>query len=184
MDEKGAKRSPHPRELNPRISERTDWAIRRAMDSDPDIRPSSCREFVEDLVGKSTRKSTVTTPALDKTEAKQPIETIWFMAYIDDQGKQHVVKGTAKAIRRSFKDGILEDPFKYKLAKSVEGPFEEMKVFPEFRDLAVHLTKPNSTPNSKPSLPTLRRIPPQNLPKPWLDLIAPNLAPHPGFTMW
>ena len=71
------------------------------------------------------------------------------MSYIDDQGKQHVVKGTAKAIRRSFKDGILEDPFKYKLAKSVEGPFEEMKVFPEFRDLAVHLTKPNSTPNSK-----------------------------------
>jgi hypothetical protein len=119
------------------------------MDSDPDIRPSSCREFVEDLVGKSTRKSAVTTPALDKTEAKQPIETIWFMAYIDDQGKQHVVKGTAKAIRRSFKDGILEDPLKYKLAKSVEGPFEEMKVFPEFRDLAVHLTKPNSTPNSK-----------------------------------
>ena len=140
---------PTPRELNPRISERTDWAIRRAMDSDPDIRPSSCREFVEDLVGKSTRKSTVTTPALDKTEAKQPIETIWFMSYIDDQGKQHVVKGTAKAIRRSFKDGILEDPLKYKLAKSVEGPFEEMKVFPEFRDLAVHLTKPNSTPNSK-----------------------------------
>ena len=71
------------------------------------------------------------------------------MAYNDDQGKQHVVKGTAKAIRRSFKDGILEDPFKYKLAKSVEGPFEEMKLFPEFRDLAVQLTKPNSTPNSK-----------------------------------
>jgi hypothetical protein len=35
------------------------------------------------------------------------------------------------------------------LAKSLEGPFEEMKIFPEFRDLAVQLTKPNSTPNSK-----------------------------------
>jgi serine/threonine protein kinase len=140
---------PTPRELNPRISERTDWAIRRAMDSDPDIRPSTCREFVEDLVGKSTRKSAVTTPVLEKTNIKQPSEPIWFMAYNDDQGKQHVVKGTAKAIRRSFKDGILEDPFKYKLAKSVEGPFEEMKLFPEFRDLAVQLTKPNSTPNSK-----------------------------------
>jgi hypothetical protein len=119
------------------------------MDSDPDLRPSSCREFVEDLVGKSTRKSAVTTPALEKTNIKQPSEPIWFMAYNDDQGKQHVVKGTAKAIRRSFKDGILEDPLKYKLAKSLEGPFEEMKLFPEFRDLAVHLTKPNSTPNSK-----------------------------------
>jgi serine/threonine protein kinase len=140
---------PTPRELNPRISERTDWAIRRAMDSDPDIRPSSCREFVEDLVGKSTRKSAVNNKALEKPNVKQPSEPIWFMAYTDDQGKQHVVKGTAKAIRRSFKDGILEDPFKYKLAKSVEGPFEEMKIFPEFRDLAVQLTKPNSTPNSK-----------------------------------
>ena len=140
---------PTPRELNPRISERTDWAIRRAMDSDPDIRPSSCREFVEDLVGKSTRKSAVNNTALEKPNVKQPSEPIWFMAYTDDQGKQHVVKGTAKAIRRSFKDGILEDPFKYTLAKSLEGPFEEMKIFPEFRDLAVQLTKPNSTPNSK-----------------------------------
>ena len=140
---------PTPRELNPRISERTDWAIRRAMDSDPDTRPSSCREFVEDLVGKSTRKSAVNTPALEKTNIKQPSDPIWFMAYNDDLGKLHVVKGTAKAIRRSFKDGILEDPGKYKLGKSAEGPFEEMKIFPEFRDLAVHLTKPNSTPNSK-----------------------------------
>ena len=140
---------PTPRELNPRISERTDWAIRRAMDSDPDIRPSSCREFVEDLVGKSTRKSAVNNTALEKPNVKQPSEPIWYMAYTDDQGKQHVVKGTAKAIRRSFKDGILEDPFKYTLAKSLEGPFEEMKIFPEFRDLAVQLTKPNSTPNSK-----------------------------------
>ena len=60
-----------------------------------------------------------------------------------------MVKGTAKAIRRSFKDGILEDPLKYKLGKSAEGPCEEMKIFPEYRDLAVDLTKPNSTPNSK-----------------------------------
>jgi len=140
---------PTPRELNPRISERTDWAIRRAMDSDPDTRPSSCREFVEDLVGKSTRKSAVNTPALEKSETKQATDPIWFMSYNDDLGKLHVVKGTAKAIRRSFKDGILEDPGKYKLGKSAEGPFEEMKIFPEFRDLAVHLTKPNSTPNSK-----------------------------------
>ncbi|NBR05892.1 MAG: serine/threonine protein kinase [Planctomycetes bacterium] len=140
---------PTPRELNPRISERTDWAIRRAMDSDPDIRPSSCREFVEDLVGKSTRKSTVNNAALEKANIKPPSEAIWFMAYNDDQGKQHVVKGTAKAIRRSFKDGILEDPIKYKLGKSAEGPFEDMKIFPEFRDLAVHLTKPNTNANSK-----------------------------------
>jgi len=140
---------PAPRELNPRISERTDWAIRRAMDSDPDNRPSSCREFVEDLVGKSTRKSSVTNPTLEKPEVKQTTDAIWFMAYNDDLGKLHVVKGTAKAIRRSFKDGILEDPGKYKLSKSAEGPFEEIKIFPEFRDLVVHLTKPNSTPNSK-----------------------------------
>lgn len=139
---------PAPRELNPRISERTDWAIRRSMDSDPDIRPSSCREFVEDLVGKSTRK---TSPDESKTpdKTKQPVQEIWFMAYLDEKAKQHVVKGTAKAIRRSFKDGILEDPQRFKLAKTAEGPFEDMKNYPEFRDLAVQLTKPNPNPNTK-----------------------------------
>ena len=38
------------------LSERVDWAIRRAMSADPDQRPAICREFVEDLTGHSTRQ--------------------------------------------------------------------------------------------------------------------------------
>src|SRR5262249_42699956 len=44
---------PAPKELRPALSERVDWAIRRAMSAEPDRRPASCREFVEDLTGQS-----------------------------------------------------------------------------------------------------------------------------------
>src|SRR5438477_3086250 len=40
---------PPPRKLNPKISERTDAAIQRAMHYDAAKRPQSCREFVADL---------------------------------------------------------------------------------------------------------------------------------------
>ena len=43
-----------PRKVNRDLSERVDWAIRRAMSPDPVQRPESCREFVEDLTGQST----------------------------------------------------------------------------------------------------------------------------------
>src|SRR5713226_8503421 len=45
-----------PRKLNPGLTERTDWAIRRAMSAEPTERPANCREFIEDLTGHSTRK--------------------------------------------------------------------------------------------------------------------------------
>src|SRR5262249_60729966 len=44
---------PAPRELNRAVSERVDWAIRRAMSAEPSLRPATCREFVEDLTGQS-----------------------------------------------------------------------------------------------------------------------------------
>src|SRR3954447_1284512 len=44
---------PAPKELNPAVSDRVDWAIRRAMSAEPGQRPSSCREFLEDLPGQS-----------------------------------------------------------------------------------------------------------------------------------
>src|SRR5437764_747534 len=34
---------PSPKELNPALSDRVDWAIRRAMSAEPGQRPSSCR---------------------------------------------------------------------------------------------------------------------------------------------
>ncbi len=46
---------PAPREIDPTISERMDWAIRRAMHATPEARPATCREFIEDVTGQSTR---------------------------------------------------------------------------------------------------------------------------------
>ena len=45
-----------PSQIVPDLSERINWAILRAMSADPEKRPDSCREFVEDLTGYSTRK--------------------------------------------------------------------------------------------------------------------------------
>ncbi len=52
-----------PRELVPDLSERVDWAIRRSMSADPTQRAASCREFIEDLTGHSTRKLADAQPA-------------------------------------------------------------------------------------------------------------------------
>jgi serine/threonine protein kinase len=59
---------PPPKELNPALSERVDWAIRRAMSAEPGQRPASCREFLEDLTGQSRNAppaAAAATPAAD-----------------------------------------------------------------------------------------------------------------------
>ncbi|MBM3993258.1 MAG: serine/threonine protein kinase [Planctomycetes bacterium] len=126
-----------PRQLNPELSERTDWAIRRAISPDPAHRPESCREFVEDLTGQSTQMSAVS-PTL--ADVGTPY---WYMVYTDDIGVVHTVKGTAKGIRRSFKEGLLGDAENIRVALTKSGPFESLKTFPEFRDLVVD---PSSVP--------------------------------------
>ena len=133
-----------PREINPKISERTDWAIRRAMDGDPEVRPKTCREFVEDLTGQSTRNSGVIPAATTAINSAEKPPEIWFLAYLDEDGKHMVVKGSAKAIRRSFKEEMLEDPSKYRVSKKKEGPFKAMREVAEFRDLAIQLSKAKS----------------------------------------
>src|SRR5262245_57003671 len=45
-----------PKQLVPDLSDRVNWAILRAMSADAEQRPTSCREFIEDVTGKSTRK--------------------------------------------------------------------------------------------------------------------------------
>ena len=46
-----------PRQLVPELSEHVDRAILRAMRPNPDQRPATCREFVEDLAGTNTTSS-------------------------------------------------------------------------------------------------------------------------------
>jgi eukaryotic-like serine/threonine-protein kinase len=126
-----------PRKLNPEVSERVDWAIRRALSSEPMHRPESCREFVEDLTGHSTKK-------LSSTEAgiERPAD-FWYMVYTDEGGVVHTVKGAAASIRRSLKDGLLGDAEQIRVARTKAGPFESMRHFPEFRDLVL---QPSNTP--------------------------------------
>src|SRR5262249_14448746 len=89
------------RELVPTLSERIDWAIRRGMSADPNQRPATCREFVEDLPGHSTRK-------LSPLEGTA-IGDLWYLVYRDEDGVLHTVKGSLTGIRRSLKEGLLGD---------------------------------------------------------------------------
>jgi serine/threonine protein kinase len=119
-----------PRQLVAELSERIDWAILRAMSADPDKRPATCREFVEDLTGHSTRR----VAALDCSAA---VQERWYLVYRDDQGVTHTVKGSTSAIRRSLKDGVLGDASNVRASRSKTGPFEPLRNFPEFRDFVV-----------------------------------------------
>jgi eukaryotic-like serine/threonine-protein kinase len=146
-----------PRKTVPSLSERIDWAIRRAMSADTEQRPTSCREFVEDLTGRSTRKL----PSAGEIAASADI---WFLVYKDDEGVTHTVKGSVPAIRRSLKDGLLGDASNVRASRTKTGPFENLRSYPEFRDmvvapapLAVPRTGGSPTPPEAPTLP-------QNLP--------------------
>lgn len=124
-----------PREINANISERLDWAIRRAMSANPDQRPSTCREFFEDLTGQSTRPV-----------PQQPVsQDLWYMVYKDDEGTVHTVKGTTDNIRKAYRDGLLGDADHIRAARSKQGPFQPLKGFPEFRDLVM---EPEAAPST------------------------------------
>jgi serine/threonine protein kinase len=131
-----------PRQLVPELSERVDWAIRRAMNADPEKRPASCREFIEDLTGKSTRR-------LPSVDSATPQQDLWYLVYKDETGAPHTVKGTVSAIRRSLRDGLLGDASNVRASRSKAGPFEPLRGYPEFRDLVVE-----AVPASPPSLPS------------------------------
>jgi serine/threonine protein kinase len=135
------------RQVVPDLSERIDWAIRRAMSADPEKRPSTCREFVEDITGHSTRKIT---PA----ENSEPAADLWYLVYKDELGTTHTVKGTTSAIRRSLKEGLLGDASSVRASRVKTGPFDPVRSYPEFRDLVLApaaLEQPTvSSPRSTP----------------------------------
>jgi serine/threonine protein kinase len=119
-----------PKELVSSLSDRVDWAIIRAMSADPNRRPASCREFVEDLTGHTTRRVSGSNTGL-------PVTEVWYLVYKDDLGTTHTVKGSTSAIRRSLKDGLLGDAENVRASRSKSGPFESLRSYPEFRDLLV-----------------------------------------------
>lgn len=131
---------PPPRSLVPELSERTDWAIRRAMASDPELRPATCREFVEDLTGRTTRKA-LAAPEVDKDP--------WYLRYLDDQGTEVAVKGSRAAVRRSLREGLLGDASNVQGSRSRQGPYLPLRDLPEFRDLTLPLPSQAQHPAAK-----------------------------------
>jgi serine/threonine protein kinase len=118
-----------PRKLNPDLSERLDAVILRAMNADPEQRPASCREFVDELTGQSTRQAA--SPASGSTA-----HDLWYLLYKDEEGAPHMVKGTVSAIRRSLKENLLGDATNIRAGKTKAGAFEPLRSYREFRDLA------------------------------------------------
>ena len=137
-----------PRKIVRELSERVDWAIRRAMAVQPDHRPATCREFVEDLTGHSTRR-------VPTTDAEAAAGEVWYLVYVDDGGEQHTVKGGTSAIRRSLKEGLLGDAANVRAARSKAGPFEALDAYPEFRDLVLATAPPGLPgPAAAPAAPS------------------------------
>jgi serine/threonine protein kinase len=139
-----------PKTLTPELSERVDWAIRRSMSGNPDQRPASCREFVEDLYGKSTRPQSQ--PITDQQAGGD--QDVWYLVYHDENGESHTVKGPTEGIRRALRDRLLGDTGNIVACRHKQGPFLPLKNYPEFRDLIVApetVAPPTITPTKGPS---------------------------------
>jgi serine/threonine protein kinase len=136
-----------PRKLTPGLSERLDWAIRRAMSAQADMRPASCREFVEDLTGHSTRR-------VPTTDSSTPMVELWYLVYQDDAGAKHTVKGSTSAIRRSLKEGLLGDAANIRASRAKQGPFDPLRGYPEFRDMVVPGAAPSAMGAAEATVPT------------------------------
>lgn len=119
-------------ELAPNLSQRAEWAIRRAMNPDPSQRPGSCREFIEDLTGQSEPSPTASAEDLTVTVA-----SLWHVLYRDPEGVIHTTRETTDGVRSALKEGSLGAVAELRLGRRPQGPFEPARNFPEFRDLAL-----------------------------------------------
>ncbi len=145
---------PAPREVNPNISERVDWAIRRAMSADPEQRPASCKEFVEDLTGASLRKSPPQAAEEPSHSGQHSSTDLWYLVYRDEDGQTHTVKGSSEGIRRALRDGLLGDSSNVRAARTKQGPFQGLHTYPEFRDLVIAPAPLKPTTGTHPPVPS------------------------------
>lgn len=150
------------------LSERIEGAIHRAMHSDPEQRPASCQEFINELLGGSGPSSGSRRTPLVRKESKA--SDLWYLVYKDDAGTSHTSKGTTAGIRRSFKEGLLGNASTIRACRTKTGTFEPLRILPEFRDLF-------SNPGKKESQVDSRLTP--------YNVLPPNGAklPAPGTTL-
>jgi serine/threonine protein kinase len=129
---------PAPKTVAGHLSDRVDFAIRRAMAANPADRPASCREFMEDLTGVAWRPGngmggvtdTTTIPPADGS-------TLWYMVIRDEAGQPKTVKATTDSIRKNLQAAALGDPTHVLVCRSKAGPFAPLRTVPEFRDLVL-----------------------------------------------
>jgi len=135
---------PSAKSLVPELSDRVDFTIRRAMRANPAERQTSCREFMEDLLGEpwkgraNTNSGTHTVPAV-------AAEDLWYMVFYDC-GFPKTVKGDTDTIRRNIKAGVLGDLTVILVSRTKAGPFSPLRSVPEFRDLLLDGFTPGGLP--------------------------------------
>jgi serine/threonine protein kinase len=160
---------PAPKELNASVSERVDWAIRRAMSAEPAQRPASCREFLEDLTGQSRTSNTPSSTAPPPGRAVD----VWYMVYKDETGQTHTVKGATEGIRKALKDNLLGDAATILVGRSKTGQFTPIGSVVEFRDLVV---APAPVEVGRKTSPSLSKPIPQPAKRTPQSQIVPNPA--------
>lgn len=149
---------PAPRVVNPKLSERTAWAIQRAMSADPKERPASCREFVEDLTGQPWRtRANPGSGAVPQVSTANPnavsANDLWYLVYKGATGEQYTVKGTTESIRQNVKAGYLGEPSSVYVCRTKTGQFLALRSVPEFRDLVVSAAPVDALPtNTRPPI--------------------------------
>ncbi|QVL31069.1 serine/threonine protein kinase [Telmatocola sphagniphila] len=176
-----------PRELKPDLSDRVDWAIRRAMSGDPDQRPATCREFVEDLTGLTIRAKApqqAVNPNAQTIETPTTSNLPWYLVYKDDTGETHTVKGTTDGIRKALKEGLLGDAVNIRACQSKQGPFKYLKDHPEFRDLVIspapmEQQKKNVDPNAAVGTAQMEIVPRDNMYESDAERVSMKRMPQP-----
>ena len=165
---------PAPKARNPKLSDRADWAIRRAMHHDPAQRPASCREFMEDLLGTGWRVQgggplsgqfavgmTGTSRPAHTEMPPLPTEDLWYMVYRDAANKTHTVKGATESIRKNLIAGALGDLGTILVSRTKAGQFQPLRSAPEFRDLVMQYL---SAATATPAIPVRAYTPGSKLP--------------------
>jgi len=72
---------PAPRSVLKSLSDRIDFAIRRAMRAGPTERPANCREFMEDLTGRPWRPGQGAGTTADSVHPAVDPNAVWYMVY-------------------------------------------------------------------------------------------------------
>jgi serine/threonine protein kinase len=116
-----------PRQLVPGLSERVDGVIRKGLSAEPELRPASCREFLDELFGRQTAAP---------SSALEANLDLWFVAYQDETGKPCSGVGNTDDVRRSLEGGLLGDLDKVRVGRTKSGLHKRPLGLPDFQDVA------------------------------------------------